>query len=104
MTPETQKLIAELRARAELFARATAIKAEDTCEWRAAAMLEAQEGENERLIAAIRWALGEEGEFEPRGENDPPYWWRTELRKRAGLIVHRHDPLTRTLTGEPTNE
>ncbi len=46
----------------------------------------------ERLTAAIRWALGEDGEF---GEEPPPlagkcrrrYWWRTELRQRAGLDV-----------------
>lgn len=46
--------------------------------------------ERDRLRAAIRWALGEEGEF---GEEPPPlagqyrqrYWWRTELRNRAGL-------------------
>lgn len=44
--------------------------------------------ENARLHAAIRWALGEEGEF---GEEPPPlagkyrrrYWWRGELRRRA---------------------
>ena len=38
------------------------------------------------LTAAIRWALGEGGDF---GDEIPNkvgrYWWRTELRKRAAL-------------------
>lgn len=41
-----------------------------------------------RLTGAIRWALGEEGEF---GDEPPPlagryrmrFWWRSELRRRA---------------------
>jgi hypothetical protein len=36
----------------------------------------------ERVEDAIRWALGEEGEFDPP-ENAPRYWWRAELRERA---------------------
>lgn len=44
----------------------------------------------ERLEGAIRWALGEEGEWD---EEPPPiagkwrrrYWWRSELRERAAL-------------------
>lgn len=44
--------------------------------------------ESERLASAIKWALGEEGEF---GEEPEPlagkyrrrFWWRTELRQRA---------------------
>lgn len=41
----------------------------------------------ERLERAIKWALGEEGNFgEPHtDEKRPPFWWRTELRERAGL-------------------
>jgi hypothetical protein len=43
----------------------------------------------EALETAIRWALGEVGEFpdepEPRGKYRRKYYWRTELRKRAGL-------------------
>ena len=67
-----------------------------------AAALEAQAGqegeiarlrnENARLCAAIRWALGEEGQF---SEEPPPlngkwrqrFWWRTELRERAGSAL-----------------
>lgn len=41
------------------------------------------------LESAIRWALGEEGEFpdepEPQGKYRRKYYWRTELRKRARL-------------------
>jgi hypothetical protein len=44
----------------------------------------------EKAQSAIRWALGEEGEF---GEEPAPlagkyrrrFWWRTELRERAAL-------------------
>lgn len=48
------------------------------------------EAENERLVSAIRWALGEEGEFPPdpareSGKWRQPYYWRTELRRRAAL-------------------
>ena len=48
--------------------------------------IERVKGERDRLNSAIRWALGyNEGEpqFQPRGENDPPYWWRDELMRRA---------------------
>ncbi len=41
---------------------------------------------------AIRWALGEEGEFEVPKEEQPSrtkrtFWWRTELRERAKDIL-----------------
>ena len=39
-----------------------------------------------RLVQAIEWATGAVGDF---GANKPadakPYWWRKELRERAGL-------------------
>jgi hypothetical protein len=38
-----------------------------------------------RLRDFIRWALGENGEFEPSPEGKGAYWWRTELRQRTGL-------------------
>lgn len=38
-----------------------------------------------RLLRAVRWALGEVGDFEPRKEGQGVYWWRTGLRRRAGL-------------------
>lgn len=52
------------------------------------AALQQQQQDSERLTSAIRWALGEEGEFPYRaagqiGPNNGPYWWRPELRHRA---------------------
>lgn len=53
-----------------------------------------RQSETERLTSAIRWALGESADgFEPtsdeplRPDGHPMarYWWRSELRKRAGL-------------------
>lgn len=50
--------------------------------------LAAAEQENQRLTMAVRWALGEVGEFRDRGPRDGAFWWRTELRRRAmGLDV-----------------
>lgn len=40
----------------------------------------------ERYASAIRWALGENGRFNDRRDGDGPFWWRTELRRRAALI------------------
>lgn len=34
---------------------------------------------------AIRWALGELGDFPARQEGQGAYWWRTELRRRAAM-------------------
>lgn len=45
----------------------------------------AQQAELTRLREAIFWALGVNGEFPPREDGDGPYWWRMELRKRAGI-------------------
>lgn len=43
--------------------------------------------EIKKLRGAIEWALGmgdsDFGDNKP--ENAKPFWWRTELRKRAGL-------------------
>lgn len=63
------------------------------------------EAREQRYLAAIRWALGEAGDFNPP---DPiyagkfvavagRYWWRRELRHRAGLLYspaqgHSIDP------------
>lgn len=54
-------------------------------------------GQLERLLAdaraqrdalekAVRWALGEDGEFKVRSPAYGPYYWRRELRERAGLV------------------
>lgn len=39
----------------------------------------------QRLLDALRWALGSGGEFPARGAGQGAYWWRTELMRRAGL-------------------
>ncbi|MEW8027810.1 MAG: hypothetical protein AB2806_08735 [Candidatus Thiodiazotropha sp.] len=45
--------------------------------------------EIQMLKDAIMWALGENGEFNPPGDKEvdqlKPFWWRKELRARAGL-------------------
>lgn len=38
----------------------------------------------DKLREAVEWALGEKGDFPPRGEGQGKYWWRKELRRRAG--------------------
>lgn len=53
--------------------------------------IRAEEGEIEllRLRRAIRWALGEIGDFganKPKDFRRKPYWWRKELRERAGQM------------------
>lgn len=40
----------------------------------------------DRQRGAILWALGENEEFDPRPDGAGAYWWRTELRKRAGFV------------------
>ena len=50
---------------------------------------EAPRADAERYRHAIRWALGyDEGEpqFEPPEGNQPRYWWRKELQRRAGNL------------------
>lgn len=39
----------------------------------------------ERQQAALRWALGENGDFREQRDGEGRYWWRTELRTRAAL-------------------
>lgn len=44
-------------------------------------------------LEALRWLMGEVGEFEPadahmpqpEGYKRPQFWWRSEFKKRAGL-------------------
>lgn len=43
------------------------------------------QAENDRLRAAIMWALGCEDEFRARYKHEGAYWWRTELRERSGI-------------------
>lgn len=44
--------------------------------------------ENKRLRDAISWALGEgNSDFgDNKPENAPTFWWRRELRQRAGMV------------------
>lgn len=48
-------------------------------------LLDHAQQEITRLTAAIRWALGETDDFPPGKPDQGAYWWRTELRRRAGL-------------------
>ncbi len=46
----------------------------------------AVEQDTRRLVSAIRWALGEEGDFAPQEfVAQGKFYWRSELRARAGL-------------------
>lgn len=49
--------------------------------------LTAAEAEKERYRDAVEWALGEgDSDFgDNKPENAKPFWWRTELRRRATL-------------------
>ena len=38
-----------------------------------------------QLRNAVKWALGEGEEFSMRPPKAGAYWWRTELRRRAGM-------------------
>ncbi len=48
-----------------------------------------------RLQMAVRWALGEVGDFPMRQNGQGAYWWRTELRRRAGLSPNDKDQARR---------
>ena len=41
--------------------------------------------ERDRLRDAINWAMGCGGDFHERSGHEGPYYWRTELAKRASL-------------------
>jgi hypothetical protein len=52
------------------------------------ANMEKYKEQRDRLVEAIRWALGEHADgFSERPENKGAYWWRSELRKRAALAA-----------------
>jgi hypothetical protein len=38
---------------------------------------------------AIRWALGEIGDFRPRRDGEGPYYWRTTLRQYAAAVLDK---------------
>ena len=53
---------------------------------------EALEMENGILKTAIRWALGEAGEFPTRRRGTGQFWWRDELRSRSlGCVLPGED-------------
>lgn len=58
------------------------------------ASLHQAEARIEALTRAIRWALGEEGEFPSRGLGEPSFYWRSELRARAALSAPAEEPST----------
>jgi hypothetical protein len=37
----------------------------------------------EEMREALKWALGESGDFRTRSDGEGYYWWRKELRERA---------------------
>lgn len=41
--------------------------------------------EHQKRLEAIHWALGVNGEFRTRGEDEGPYYWRNELLERSGI-------------------
>lgn len=50
------------------------------------------------LTDAIRWALGENGDFSSKPQDKLPigkYWWRKELRRRACELLPVHDGVCR---------
>jgi uncharacterized coiled-coil protein SlyX len=46
---------------------------------------DALQAENERLTAAIIWALGYTDFGCHKPDNAKPFWWRKELRERSGI-------------------
>lgn len=50
-------------------------------------LLRDTEKQRQKLHHAVQWALGEgDSDFgNNKPENAQPYWWRSELRKRAGM-------------------
>lgn len=49
--------------------------------------LKQTEERRQQLEDAIRWALGEGGSNfgDNKPASAPPFWWRSELRRRSGL-------------------
>lgn len=42
--------------------------------------------QNDRLRAAVDWALGCNGDFRPREPGEGAYWWRKELKERTRAL------------------
>lgn len=43
------------------------------------------QAEHEKYRQALEWALGANGKFRQRPVGAGQYWWRKELKERAGL-------------------
>jgi hypothetical protein len=43
------------------------------------------ERERDQLRDAVKWVLGETGDFGPRPKGVGAYWWRKELLQRVGI-------------------
>ena len=54
--------------------------------------------ERDRLMSCVRWFLGVEGNFPPRRQGDPPYWFRTAFREE--FPVEHDAALTQREGGE----
>lgn len=59
----------------------------NSCSAEVAQLLRDMNDQHQKFLAAISWALGEQGDFNPANADKPEakYWWRKELRERAGL-------------------
>jgi hypothetical protein len=82
---DLREQLAESRLReAELRTR---FEAHDACLTNKLELVKQLQQENDRLRDAIRWALGEgDSDFGNNlTGNEPRYWWRKELRKRAAM-------------------
>lgn len=55
-----------------------------------------------QLLKAIRWALGEDDEFRMREEGEGLFWWRKELRRRAGFPIYVYK--NRTIQKESSDD
>lgn len=54
--------------------------------------------ERDRAREAIAWACGEVGEWPERKVGQGAFYWRSELRKRAGIPAYVYDAERKTLT------
>ena len=97
--PEPQAVSGETPCNHELWERETAC-ADGYCPICLARRLREAEERGSKFQAAIEWALGQgDSDFEPRRPNDPPYYWRTKLRKLAfGSLTYNKE--TRTISTE----
>ena len=97
LTPERKQQINEMCGAISLRLRRDEVRKDDLavlliliaeCQGEADAhrqMVSALTARLAQMEAAIRWALGEEDLEPPKDGKGPRYWWRRQLRSRAGL-------------------